>query len=40
MAANFAKLPGAAAQAVRIKAWPSARDELAYPGTDGVSTSV
>ena len=25
---------------MRIQAWPSARDELAYPGTDRVSSSV
>jgi hypothetical protein len=40
IAANIAKLPELVRKPVRIQAWPSARDELAYPGTDRVSSSA
>jgi hypothetical protein len=40
IAANIVKLPELITQTVRIQALPSAPDELAYAGTDGISSSV
>jgi hypothetical protein len=40
IAANIAKVPELITQTVKIQAWPLARDKLAYPSTDGVSSLV